>query len=92
MGRITHICFSDVHAGAEASLGTHLGDDLIADYDSPSPTSTALGATVRGLLARHREAHADAGKPQLILMGDFLDLAFNDRGNAARSYVSWIAA
>ncbi|MBM7068949.1 hypothetical protein [Actibacterium sp. 188UL27-1] len=97
MGRITHVCLSDVHAGAAASLATRVDDALAVHPAAPSPTSAAFGTAMQDLLTRHNQdqfgaPYAGAHKPMAILMGDLLDLAFCNRADAAVSYCSWFSA
>jgi hypothetical protein len=53
----------------------------------PAPTAAAFGTAVRALLGRQP---ASAARPQVILLGDIMDLAFCDRDGAAQSYVGWL--
>lgn len=99
MARITHVCISDLHSGAAPSLATNVEEPhRKRSIDAPSPTSTAFGAAVQALLQQHNAETYSAdtappeSRPELILMGDLLDLAFSDRGDAGISYVSWLKA
>lgn len=88
MGRITHLCISDLHTGAPESLATALKDDgLTPDPTVTSPVAAAFGAAVRSLLDP-----ADAGEaPTLVLLGDMLEMAFADRGDASNAYLAFLA-
>jgi hypothetical protein len=98
MAKITHVVVSDIHAGATASLATFWDDATQQPvFDTPSLTATAFGAAVHDFLARHNQDHfgsdtAGDARPQLILLGDLLDLAFSNRGDAGKSYLSWLTA
>ena len=73
---LTHICLSDLHAGAPNSLlmDTPFGADR-------APVSSRFSEALAPFLAAAR-AGEDSPKPQLVLLGDVLDLQFSDRTTA----------
>jgi hypothetical protein len=88
MGRIRYVVVSDMHAGAEFSLATPIDSTgKPGDPAVPSPTAAAFGAAVRALLRRQIPP---AGCPEIVLLGDVMDLAFCGRDAAAQSYVGWL--
>jgi hypothetical protein len=89
MGAIRYIVVSDMHAGAVLSLATAVDSDANpTDPTIPSPTASAFGAALRALLRRNRPA----GRPEIVLLGDIMDLAFCGRDQAAQSYAGWLTA
>lgn len=81
---IRHVVLSDLHLGARESLLTHVhGSGEIAD--SPSEVLTAfangLGETLR-----------DGERPQLVLLGDALDLGLSPFGDVSKSFLQLLDA
>lgn len=80
---LTHICISDLHAGAITSLLTHLDQaedgSIQPKPGQVSPVTTAFSTAMEQFL---RAAGAENAPPQLILLGDAFDLQFSDRQHA----------
>jgi hypothetical protein len=72
--RVSYVCLSDFHSGALSSVLTPLKPDLTYDPDGSSKTVSslgqALGATLKTLVG-------EDAPPDLILMGDALDMSFS---------------
>ena len=90
---IRYICLSDLHSGALTSLLTDLseaGDEgrLSALPKKASALTQAFGAAFDAFLG-HASASADA-PPQLILLGDVLDLQFSRRSDATASALGFL--
>ena len=80
---IRHVILSDCHLGARESLLTHVhGDGAIADGPSH-----VLAAFANGL----RETLGDQ-KPQLVLLGDALDLGLSPFGDVSKSFLQLLDA
>ncbi|MEP0190401.1 MAG: metallophosphoesterase [Erythrobacter sp.] len=80
---IRHVVLSDCHLGARDSLLTHVDcDDAIADGPSDVLTAfaNAMAYTLRG------------GKPQLVLLGDALDLGLSPFGDVSKSFLHLLDA
>ncbi len=81
---IRHVVLSDLHLGARDSLLTHVhGSGEIADGPSE-----VLAAFANGL----RETLADQEKPQLVLLGDALDLGLSPFGDVSKSFLQLLDA
>lgn len=81
---IRHVILSDLHLGARDSLLTHVhGNGAIAEGPSE-----VLAAFANGL----RETLADQGRPQLVLLGDTLDLGLSPFGDVSRSFLQLLDA
>ncbi len=81
---IRHIVLSDCHLGAHDSLLTHVhGNGVIADGPSE-----VLMAFANGL----RETLGDQPKPQLVLLGDALDLGLSPFGDVSKSFLQLLDA
>lgn len=81
---IAQIVLSDLHLGARDSLLTHVNDsDEIADGPSE-----VLAAFANGL----RETLRERPKPQLVLLGDALDLGLSPFGDVSKSFLQLIDA
>ncbi len=81
---IRHVILSDLHLGARDSLLTHVhGNGAIADGPSE-----VLAAFANGL----RETLAGQAKPQLVLLGDALDLGLSPFGDVSRSFLQLLDA
>lgn len=65
MVNLKYICLSDLHLGADYSILTH------SDPLTPSATLSALGVALRQLVADV----SSPTQPQLLLLGDVLDLS-----------------
>jgi len=85
---LKYICLSDQHAGAPMSLLTYLGDPKSggADMQRVSPVTTAFATALDGLLSQQSDT------PQLIILGDLLDLQFSDRTDATQSAIGYLSA
>ena len=83
------VVLSDFHAGAAESLLTVLDADLRPDPSQTSPTTTAFAAafvpTIKALTAVY-------GKPDLVLLGDVLDLSLGRPDQAARIFSGFLRA
>ncbi|WP_284126140.1 metallophosphoesterase [Parerythrobacter aestuarii] len=81
---IRHVVLSDLHLGARDSLLTHVhGDGAIAEGPSE-----VLAAFANGL----RETLRDQHKPQLVLLGDALDLGLSPFGDVSKSFLQLLDA
>lgn len=80
--RLKYVCVSDIHAGAETSLITHITDRLMIDDKTPSPTTKALRAALGPTLA---EFEGDT-QPDLVLLGDVLDLSLSQPVRSAQVF------
>lgn len=80
---LKYICLSDQHAGALTSLLTPLTH---LTPEGVSPVTTAFAEAFDGLLA------AQSARPQLILLGDLLDLQFSDGSRAAMAGLAHLTA
>ncbi|MDJ0644161.1 MAG: hypothetical protein QNJ15_15215 [Erythrobacter sp.] len=81
---IRHVVLSDLHLGARDSLLTHVhGSGEIADGPSE-----VLAAFTNGL----RETIADQERPQLVLLGDALDLGLSPFGDVSKSFLQLLDA
>ncbi|MEM1052403.1 MAG: metallophosphoesterase [Pseudomonadota bacterium] len=80
---IAHVVLSDIHLGARDSIMTHVdANDEIAEGPSPVLASfaNAFGETFKG------------HKPQLILLGDALDLGLSPFGDVSKSFLHLLDA
>jgi len=81
---IAHVVLSDLHLGARDSLLTHVhGSGEIAEGPSE-----VLAAFANGM----RETLADQRKPQLVLLGDALDLGLSPFGDVSKSFLQLLDA
>ncbi|MCK0128656.1 metallophosphoesterase [Erythrobacter sp. F6033] len=81
---IRHVVLSDLHLGARDSLLTHVhGSGEIADGPSE-----VLAAFANGM----RETLRDQEKPQLVLLGDALDLGLSPFGDVSKSFLQLLDA
>ncbi len=81
---IRHVVLSDCHLGARDSLLTHVhGSGEIADGPSE-----VLAAFANGM----RETLKDQEKPQLVLLGDALDLGLSPFGDVSKSFLQLLDA
>lgn len=81
---IRHVVLSDLHLGARDSILTHVhGSGEIADGPSE-----VLAAFANGM----RETLGDALKPQLVLLGDALDLGLSPFGDVSKSFLQLLDA
>ena len=98
---IKYVCISDIHAGVSTSLATHIipEEDYRPDYGSSSHVATAFGKAFRAFLRAHNAGSAAIKadyipkadeRPQLILMGDVLDLAFCKRDDATEASIAFL--
>lgn len=80
---IAHVVLSDIHLGARDSIMTHLEcHDEIAD--GPSEVMTAFANGMRETLKGVR--------PQLVLLGDALDLGLSPFGDVSKSFLQLLDA
>jgi hypothetical protein len=80
---IRHVVLSDLHLGARDSLLTHVhASGEIAD--GPSEVLAAFAAGLRETL-RHQ-------RPQLVLLGDALDLGLSPFGDVSKSFLQLLDA
>ena len=70
---LTHICISDLHIGSPTSLLTSPPDTFRA---TPEPVAATFAAALGHMLEQ------SGAKPQLMLLGDVLDLQFSNRAEA----------
>lgn len=81
---IRHVVLSDLHLGARDSLLTHVhGSGAIAEGPSE-----VLVAFAKGL----SETLGDQEKPQLVLLGDALDLGLSPFGDVSKSFLQLLDA
>ncbi len=81
---IRHVVLSDLHLGARDSLLTHVhGSGEIADGPSE-----VLDAFANGM----RETLTDQENPQLVLLGDALDLGLSPFGDVSKSFLQLLDA
>jgi Calcineurin-like phosphoesterase len=80
---IAHVVLSDIHLGARDSIMTHLTvHDEIAD--GPSEVMKAFADGMRATLG--------GVKPQLVLLGDALDLGLSPFGDVSKSFLQLLDA
>ncbi|PLL14457.1 hypothetical protein C0V75_03210 [Tabrizicola sp. TH137] len=83
------VVLSDFHAGAAESLLTVLDASYRPDPAQVSPTTQAFAAafvpTIKALASRY-------GKPDLVLLGDVLDLSLGRPEDAARIFAGFVKA
>ena len=83
------VVVSDFHAGAAESLLTVLDGNFKPDPDQISPTTTAFAAAFLPLM----QALSTSGvKPDLVLLGDVLDLSLGKPDHAARIFSNFLKA
>jgi len=81
---IRHVVLSDLHLGARDSLLTHVhGSGEIAEGPSD-----VLAAFANGM----RETLSSQEKPQLVLLGDALDLGLSPFGDVSKSFLQLLDA
>ncbi|MEP2990754.1 MAG: metallophosphoesterase [Parasphingorhabdus sp.] len=81
---ISHVVLSDLHLGARDSLLTHVhGSGEIADGPSE-----VMKAFANGL----HETLSDQKRPQLVLLGDALDLGLTPFGDVSKSFLQLVDA
>lgn len=85
---LKYICLSDMHAGALTSLLSVLPGEEEKGH-ATSPMTRAFQSAFEGLLD---EAQAEKTPPQLILLGDSLDLQFSKREEAFPSALGFLQA
>lgn len=74
ISQLKYVCLSDLHAGAETSLITHISKSTFEpDAAISSETSRALGIALRATLAEF----SDEDPADLVLLGDVLDLSLS---------------
>ncbi|TPV93633.1 MAG: metallophosphoesterase [Myxococcales bacterium FL481] len=86
MSRITHVCLSDMHFGAETSLLTDLSPDFRPEYQQPSPVLIQLIRCLREVVV----GPPDAPRPKLVLAGDILELALARTHQAAMAFETFL--
>ena len=83
---ITHVCFSDLHFGAETSLLTNLSPNGTPDFQGASPVLSYLLLGLRALL--HEQPKSQ--RPTLVLAGDVLELALARTHQAAMTFEKFL--
>ncbi|MEO1729456.1 MAG: metallophosphoesterase [Pseudomonadota bacterium] len=84
---IRHVVLSDIHLGARDSLLTHIdGTDAIAE--GPSDVLASFANAMRETL----RARPNTAKPQLVLLGDALDLGLSPFGDVSKSFLQLLDA
>ncbi|MEO1220801.1 MAG: metallophosphoesterase [Pseudomonadota bacterium] len=80
---IAHVVLSDIHLGARDSIMTHLGghEEIV---DGPSEVMRAFANGMRTTLGDT--------KPQLVLLGDALDLGLSPFGDVSKSFLQLLDA
>ena len=81
------VVVSDFHAGAAESLLTVLDENFHPDPGQTSPTTMALAAAFLPLM---QELTKSGGKPDLVLLGDVLDLSLGKPDHAARIFSNFL--
>ena len=85
---IRQVVLSDLHLGARDSLLTHVhGNGEIADGPSE-----VLAAFANGMRATLGASQSDQEKPQLVLLGDALDLGLSPFGDVSKSFLQLLDA
>ncbi len=89
---LRYICISDLHAGA---LSSFLVDREGAQDKEPDPTSTSpvtrdFAAAMKTFVGAAIGGATD--KPQLVLLGDVVDLQFSDRAHATQNALTFLSA
>ena len=80
MPDIKYVCLSDLHFGAQNSLLTKLtSDGLKPNFLEPSPVLISLVENLRLLIEQNQDK---SQKPNLILLGDILELALCETNEA----------
>lgn len=72
---LRYVCLSDLHAGAPTSLLMNLPVDGVLNPPLPSPVTHGFADVISALIGTYDQ-------PQLILLGDVVDLQFSDRTHA----------
>ena len=90
---LKYICLSDLHAGALTSLLTDLrrpkdGGRLSASSEKVSETTLAFKTALAAFLGR--AVGTSPTLPQLILLGDVLDLQFSRRKDATGAALGFL--
>ena len=88
MSAVKYVCLSDLHLGADYSVLTRMADDGSTELLEPSQTLVALGTGLRQLVPML----ADGARPQLILLGDVMDLGLSPFGAVAQGFKRFIEA
>lgn len=83
------VVLSDFHAGAAESLLTVLDADNRPDASRISPTTTAFAAAFVPTIKMLTTVY---GKPDLVLLGDVLDLSLGKPDQAARIFSGFLKA
>ena len=83
------VVVSDFHAGAAESLLTVLDENFHPDPGQTSPTTMAFAAAFLPLM---QELTKYGGKPDLVLLGDVLDLSLGKPDHAARIFSNFLKA
>jgi predicted phosphodiesterase len=84
---IRHVVMSDIHLGAGDSLLTHV-DPTGAIADGPSDVLASFTSAMREMLARTQGDE----RPQLVLLGDALDLGLSPFGDVSKSFLQLLDA
>ena len=98
MANLKYVCISDLHSGAATSLATSIDPDtMVPQYDKISRVARSFVHALRGFMENRQGNQADSGvesdahsAPQLVLLGDILDLAFSDRENATEVFLKFL--
>jgi len=87
MNALRYICLSDLHLGAPESLFTQVDDQGLPDHAACSDALKTFGALLREYVA---SMTGDGPPPQLILLGDVLDMGLSPVGDTAAAYERFI--
>jgi predicted phosphodiesterase len=86
---LKYVCLSDLHLGAAYSVLSVLPGD---DSSRPSPTLQAFGTALHSLLGALTSSAPSAPPPQLLLLGDILDLGLSPIDAAAGGFQHFVQA
>ncbi len=85
---IAHVVLSDLHLGARDSLLTHVH----RSGEIAEGPSEVLAAFAKGLRETLEQSSGDQKKPQLVLLGDALDLGLSPFGDVSKSFLQLLDA
>jgi hypothetical protein len=88
LSHLKYVCLSDLHLGADYSVLSFMNDDGSLDPGKPSATLTALGTALR----QYVKSLSGSEPPQLILLGDTLDLGQSPFGVVSQGFNRFIEA
>lgn len=86
---VRYVCLSDLHAGGLTSMLRDLSGDP-QSLRAKSKVTSAFAKAMGAFLAELRPA--SEARPQLILLGDVLDLQFSKRSDAVRDALGFLDA